>query len=137
MHRPRPIYASSIFLIILAGLASRSSFASHLPEFLATFSGDTLWALTVFLVLGFLFPKAPTLTLAAAAVAISFSVEFSQLNQAPWLNHLRQTLPGKLLLGAGFLWSDLLCYLVGIFIGAIAETLARRWTKPVSSHNEI
>lgn len=121
MHRPRLIYALAILLVIAAGLASRSSAASHLPPFLATYAGDTLWALTVFLVLGFIFPKASTITLAAAAVAISFSVEFSQLYQAPWANHLRQTLPGKLLLGAGFLKSDLLCYLVGIAIGTIAE----------------
>lgn len=123
MHRPRYIYGFGTLLVIGIGLASRSDAAAHLPRFLAAYSGDSLWALTVFLVLGFIFPKTATLPLAAAAVAISFSVEFSQLYQAPWINHIRQTLPGKLLLGAGFLKSDLLCYLVGIAVGVSMEIL--------------
>lgn len=137
MHRPRPIYALAILIVIAAGLASRSSAATHLPPFLATYAGDTLWALTVFLVLGFIFPKAPTLTLAATAIAISFAVEFSQLYQAPWINHLRETLPGKLLLGAGFLRSDLLCYLAGVTIGTITETLVWFRKKPYPAQNEV
>jgi hypothetical protein len=137
MHRPRLIYVFAILIVIAAGLASRSPTAAHLPHFLATYSGDTLWALTVFLILGFIFQKAPTITLAAAAVAISFSVEFSQLYQAPWIIQLRQTLPGKLLLGAGFLWSDLLCYLSGIAIGVMAETLTRFHKKPEPTQGEV
>ncbi len=125
MHRSRPIYALATLIIIAAGLASRSAAASHIPPFLATYAGDTLWALTVFLVLGFIFPRAPTAAIAAAAIAISFSVEFSQLYQAPWINQLRQSLPGKLLLGAGFLKSDLLCYVTGIALGSLAEILMR------------
>jgi hypothetical protein len=125
MHRPRPIYALATLIIIAAGLASRSAAASHIPPFLATYAGDTLWALTVFLVLGFTFPRAPTVAIAAAAIAISFSVELSQLYQAPWINQLRQSLPGKLLLGAGFLKSDLLCYVTGIALGSLAEILMR------------
>ncbi len=119
--RPRPLYALAIVLVIAAGLASRSSVVSRLPDFIATYSGDALWALTVFLVLGFVFQKASTLNIFMAAAAISFAVEFSQLYQASWIIQLRQTLPGKLLLGAGFLKSDLLCYVVGIATGAIVE----------------
>ena len=121
MNRDHSRYALTILLIIVAGLASRSSAFHHLSPFLATYAGDALWALTVFLVLGFIFPKSPTLTLAATAVAISFAVEFSQLYQAPWISMIRQTLPGKLLLGSGFLISDLVCYLIGITLGAAAE----------------
>ncbi len=120
-HRPRLLYGLAIILVIAAGLASRSASAKHLPGFLATYAGDTLWALTLFLVLGFIFRKTPTLTIAAAAVAISFSVEFSQLYQAPWIIAIRQTLPGKLILGSGFLKSDLLCYIAGIAVGVISE----------------
>jgi len=123
MQRHRPLYALAILTVIAAGLLSRSGAASYLHPFLATYAGDTLWALTVFLVLGFSFARTPTLTLAGAAIAISFSVEFSQLYQAPWINNVRSTLPGKLLLGAGFLKSDLLCYVTGIAIGTITEIL--------------
>ncbi len=134
-HRSRPRYAAAIFLVIAAGLASRSTVFLHLSPFLATYAGDSLWALTVFLVLGFIFPKAPSLTLAAASLAISFAVEFSQLYQAPHINLVRQTLPGKLLLGSGFLVSDLFCYVVGIALGAVAEISLRVWRREPSSAN--
>ena len=129
MNRARSRYALAILLIIVAGLASRSSAFHHLSPFLATYAGDALWALTVFLVLGFIFPKSPTLTLAATAVAISFAVEFSQIYQAPWISQIRQTLPGKLLLGSGFLISDLVCYLIGIALGAVVEITGHAWGK--------
>ncbi|MCA9011825.1 MAG: DUF2809 domain-containing protein [Planctomycetaceae bacterium] len=35
----------------------------------------------------------------------------------PWLDSLRQTILGRLILGFGFLWSDLLCYTAGVAIG--------------------
>jgi len=30
---------------------------------------------------------------------------------------VRGTLPGRLVLGAGFLWSDLVCYTAGVLLG--------------------
>ena len=129
MNRPRYLYALAILLVIAAGLSSRSTAFSHLSPFLATYAGDALWALTVFLVLGFFFPKATILRLATATVAISFAVEFSQLYQAPWIIQLRQTLPGKLLLGSGFLLSDLFCYLIGITLGAMVEISGLAWRR--------
>ncbi len=129
MHRSRTFYALAILLVTGAGLASRTTAFSQLSPFLASYSGDTLWALNVFLALGFIFPKSPTLNLAVAAVAISFAVEFSQLYQAPWIVRIRHTLPGKLLLGSGFLASDLLCYVTGIALGALAEISGRKRTR--------
>lgn len=128
MQRSRKRYALAIVAVIAAGLASRTPLAAEISPFLATYAGDSLWALTVFLCLGFAFPEAPTLRIAATALAISFAVEFSQLYQAPWLSELRQTLPGRLLLGSGFLKSDLLCYLVGIALGALSENTLRQAT---------
>ena len=45
--------------------------------------------------------------------------------QAPWLDALRATLFGRLVLGQGFLWSDLVCYAAGIAIGVVAELALR------------
>ena len=61
--------------------------------------------------------RAPAL--AAIACAIAFSVELLQLYHTPWLNAIRDTLPGRLVLGQGFLFSDLLCYTIGIASTAI------------------
>jgi hypothetical protein len=103
-------------LVLALGLASRSK-AVPWPPFFAAYAGDTLWALLVFLLLRFVAPARPVLHVAGAALAFSFAVEFSQLYRAPWLDAVRRTLPGRLVLGAGFLWSDLVCYSVGVLAG--------------------
>jgi hypothetical protein len=103
-------------LVLALGLASRSK-SLPWPPFFAAYAGDTLWALLVFLLLRFVAPARPVLHVAGAALAFSFAVEFSQLYQAPWLNAVRGTRPGRLVLGAGFLWSDLVCYTAGVLLG--------------------
>ncbi len=120
-RRSRPFYAVLILLTIAAGLASRSPVAAHLPEFLATYAGDTLWALMLFLVLGFVFPRTWPGVIAVATLVLAFAVEFSQLYQAGWINAVRDTRIGALMLGRGFLWSDLVCYTVGVGAGWLAE----------------
>ena len=45
----------------------------------------------------------------------------SQLYHAPWIDAIRDTLPGALVLGYGFLWSDLACYAAGVALGAGVE----------------
>ncbi|MHC4566935.1 MAG: ribosomal maturation YjgA family protein [Planctomycetota bacterium] len=121
--RNRQTYAVVIVLVIMTGLASRSSGADYLPSFFATYAGDTLWALTVFLVLGFIFPGVRTGVAALLTIALSFGVELSQLYQAEWINTIRETRIGALTLGAGFKWSDLVCYTGGCVLGLAGETL--------------
>nr|WP_246357714.1 DUF2809 domain-containing protein [Pyxidicoccus fallax] len=125
------VMALVLALLVLAlGLASRSKSVAW-PPFFAAYAGDTLWALLVFLLVRFLAPARPVLHVAAAALAFSFAVEFSQLYQAPWLNAVRGTLPGRLVLGAGFLWSDLVCYSAGVLAGlGLSIALRLRAAKP-------
>ncbi len=124
MTRNRPTYAVVIGLVIVTGLASRSSLAGHLPSFVATYAGDTLWALAIFLALGFMCPRVRTGTVVLLTLALSFGVELSQLYQAEWINAIRHTRMGALTLGFGFQWSDLLCYTAGCALGLAGETLA-------------
>ena len=126
LKRNRLTYAILIAIVVAAGLASRSGYASFLPSLFGIYGGDILWSLNVFLVLGFAFAETPTWKLAVATLVISYSVEFSQFYQEDWINRIRQTLPGRLLLGSGFLKSDLVCYTIGVAIGAIGESLFRR-----------
>ena len=114
----RPWIALVALVVISAGLGSRSASAA-LPEFLSSYTGDTLWASLVFLLLALAMPGRRAPGLAAIAISIAFAVEFLQLYQAPWLNAIRDTLPGRLVLGQGFLFSDLLCYTLGIALTAI------------------
>lgn len=120
-RRSRPLYAALIVVTVSAGLASRSSLTTHVSPFVASYAGDTLWALMLCLVLGFVFPSARSGMIAVAALALSFAVEASQLYQAGWINGVRDTRVGALLLGHGFLWSDLACYTVGVCAGWLGE----------------
>jgi hypothetical protein len=45
----------------------------------------------------------------------------SQLYHAPWIDSNRGTTLGALVLGHGFVWSDLACYAVGVGLGASIE----------------
>jgi len=62
-------------------------------------------------------PRWPLKSRGGIAVAIAFLVEFSQLYHAPWIDSIRHTWLGGLVLGFGFLWTDLVCYTAGIAIG--------------------
>lgn len=118
--RNRTLYATLIALVIACGLLSRSTFLD-LPPFWAKYTGDALWALMIFLIFAFLFPKRKTATIAALATALCLIVECSQLYHAPWLDALRQTWLGRMTLGNTFAWADLAAYLIGILTGSLAE----------------
>lgn len=126
VDRQRTLYAVAIALVIGTGLLWRSRLFP-LPEFLAKYGGDALWALVVFLGCGFVFRRRPPAQIAWLAVGLAWAVEFSQLYHAPWLDGIRSTPLGRLALGATFNSPDLLAYLVGIAGGALAE---RRLFKP-------
>jgi hypothetical protein len=123
--RNRLLYGIALVVVIAAGLASRR-FGHVLPVFVATYAGDTLWAAMVFVGLGFFFPRWPTRKIALAALAFAYTDEISQLYHAPWIDAIRRTTPGALVLGFGFLWSDIACYTVGVGLAAGAERLVRR-----------
>jgi hypothetical protein len=101
-----------------------------LPAFLAEYAGDTLWALMLFLLVSTLMAGWPILTRAAISLALAFLVEMSQLYHATWIDSIRQATLGGLVLGFGFLWTDLVCYSIGIAIGSLAEWGIRRLRGP-------
>lgn len=121
--RNRLIYAAAVLGVIAAGLASRA-YPGLFPAFFGKYPGDALWALMIFLLLGFAKPKWPSVTLAVLALVISFAVEFSQLIQAPWIGSIRQTTLGHLVLGTTFGWFDLVAYAIGVAIGYLSEVAA-------------
>jgi hypothetical protein len=129
----RLAFAACALVAIALGLASRR-FGAQLPTFIADFAGDTLWATTAFLALSALIPDAPRRIRAALALAGSIAVEVSQLYHAPWIDSIRATTVGALLLGSGFLWTDLVCYAAGVMIGAVGEALVRRRLLHAVSH---
>ena len=119
-YRNRALQALYIIIVILLGLASRR-YGEMLPAWLAAYSGDVLWGLMVYLIVGFILPKQRIGHIALTAFVFSALIELSQLYHAPWIDAIRSYRLGGLLLGYGFLWSDIICYALGIAIGAGLE----------------
>ena len=134
MKRNRLIYAVATIVVIALGLLSRRC-PNFLPDVLGKYPGDALWAMMVFCGIGLLFPRLPAVFTGLAAFAFSCAVEFSKWYHAPWIESIRDTLPGRLILGRGFSWSDIAAYAVGILIGCVVEILLRKFlTKKNSPH---
>lgn len=121
MKRNRVIYLILIVITIILGLLSRK--VSGLPEIASAYSGDVLWAMMVFFIIAFIFNNKSTIFIISWAIIFSYSIEISQLYHAPWIDAIRNTTLGALVLGFGFLWSDLVCYTVGVITGAIIDRL--------------
>jgi hypothetical protein len=119
-------YVVLVCLTMLLGLASRR-YGHWLPWWAATYAGDALWALLVFWLVGLGRPRWRSRGVASAAWCFAVATEISQLYHAPWLDALRHTTLGILVLGQGFLWSDIGCYTVGVLAGYALE---RSWLRP-------
>ncbi len=104
-----------ICITVVLGLASR--YFSIIPLFV----GDILWATMVYFMVRFLFINKPINFIAAVSLLFSFAIEFSQLYKAPWIDSIRPTLFGRLVLGATFNWGDMICYAVGVGIGVLVS----------------
>ena len=121
-HRNRLVYAGAVIAVIAAGLASRK-YPHVLSASLGKYPGDALWALMVFLLIAFAMPRWRSAVVAALALLVSSSVEFSQLYQAPWINSIRASTLGHLVLGSTFNWHDLTAYTFGVVVGYLAEAV--------------
>ncbi|WP_370832497.1 DUF2809 domain-containing protein [Clostridium sp.] len=109
---------------MILGILSRK--IGNLPEIISLYSGDILWALMVFLIISFIFNKKSTIFTISWAIIFSYSIEISQLYHAPWIDAIRNTTLGSLILGFGFLWSDLVCYTIGILIGIVIDIIINK-----------
>lgn len=120
VHRNWLSQAVKLLLVLGAGLLWRSRYLPLSP-FLSKYGGDALWALAVFLGAGLCFRYATTWRITLIALGFAWGIEFSQIYHAPWLDQLRSSLPGRLVLGSTFNVPDLLAYVLGIAVGAAAE----------------
>lgn len=122
--RNRVVYALFTIVVIILGLSSRK-FAFALPHLLNDYLGDALWALMIFTGFGFLFPKTETKKLAFISLMFCYGIEVSQLYHAEWIDSIRATTLGGLVLGYGFLWNDLVAYIIGVGVGMFCEFMLR------------
>lgn len=121
----RMIYAVAALVVVTSGLLWRSSILQLSPG-TKKYGADSLWALLVFLLIRFLKPRMNLWISVWIAFAISVCVEVSQLYHAAWIDTIRATRLGSLILGSVFNWPDIPAYAIGIALGAILDAAVRR-----------
>lgn len=113
MTKDRLIYFIAVIITMVAGLASRH-FGALLPSFVREHFGDALWGGMIYFGIRMLWINRSREWAMIVSLMFSWAIECSQIIQTPWLNELRSTALGALILGHGFLAMDLLRYAVGI-----------------------
>ncbi len=105
-------------LVVPFGLVARF----HLgPGWLRNAFGAMLYEIAWILLAQIVWIHARTGHIALGVFAATAVVELLQLSEAGWLCALRNTMPGRLLLGAngGFDWMDFPLYLAGCLLGYV------------------
>ncbi|MCB0632186.1 MAG: DUF2809 domain-containing protein [Lewinella sp.] len=134
LARNRLHYFLFIILTIALGLLSRTGIV---PKFIYAYLGDALYALMFFFIFAWLFPRLSTIRVFLLCVGFCYLIECSQLYQADWINVIRRTRLGGLVLGFGFLWGDLVSYFAGGLLGACLEWLAHYFKKQRITENPV
>ncbi len=88
--------------------------------------GDALWSMMMAWWVGVMIPQSEMRTRGAIALAISFTVELSQLIHTFALDALRGTTLGHLVFGSGFDLRDLASYACGVGVALLIERAMRR-----------
>lgn len=118
--KTRITYCSIIVVTIAAGLFIRMKH-QWFPNVVNLYLGDILYAFMMYYIVSFIAVHKKMSIRAVIALAVCYAIEFFQLYQAVWINTIRETLPGRLILGSGFLWSDLLAYAIGVLAAYVFE----------------
>src|SRR4051812_37483180 len=108
MRRPRSRARLAVAAVLIAALGIGSRwFAPMLPGVISAYAGDTLWAVEAYVGILLVRPAISARAAGLIALGVSIMVELSQLYHAPWIDWVRSRAVGGLVLGFGFLWSDL------------------------------
>ena len=112
MERNRFIYILLFTIVVGLGLLSRSWDA--VPKIIYPYLGDYLYAIMWYLIVAIIFPDFHSWRVAFISLLICYGIEGSQLIQTNWMNQIRSYRIGGLILGYGFLWSDMVSYTLGV-----------------------
>jgi hypothetical protein len=115
-------YGLLIVAVIAAGILSRRI------AFVPLITGDVLYAVMMFFMIKFLLIHAGKRKVAAISLSVCCLIELSQLYDAVWINQIRNTTLGGLVLGHGFLWSDILAYTAGTALCLLVLYAGKRRT---------
>ena len=118
--RDTRIYLLIMFVITAFGLPARIV-QDQLPTWYVLYFGDYLWAMLLFFVFALVLRNMSAFKVAITTLLFTYIIEISQLLHPQWLDYLRSIKLFALVLGYGFLWSDIVAYTFGIFTGALVE----------------
>ena len=113
--KPRFAYFILALLTIVLGIAARKIVGIPL------LMGDILYAVLVYFGFRWLLVKSKAPWQIGLPLLFCFAIEIQQLSTAAALVAIRETTLGHYVLGQGFLWSDLLCYTMGIGLGYVID----------------
>lgn len=124
VNSKRLYYLMVLPVVICLGLLSRRLNA-YIPDEIDLFLGDSLWALMIYLLIRIVFINWSQKKAAFIGLLFCFMIELTQLYHSNWIDAIRKTTLGGLVLGYGFLWSDLAAYLLGILLGYVIDVKIR------------
>jgi hypothetical protein len=115
MIKSRINYLILINIAILFGLGSRKL------SFVPLFIGDVIWASMVFFIIRFLYIKIHFKWVVLTSLFFCYGIELTQLYHEQWIDSMRNTSLGALILGHEFLWTDIVAYTFGNVICLLGE----------------
>ena len=129
--RPRPILLSVVLILVtvVAGLIDRMV-DLDLPPLVVKYGGSMLWALAIYWLVSTILPSG-LVTAAMVSGLIATAIEFLKLYHTQDLEAFRYTLPGTLILGRLFSFSDIAAYWIAVSLGAMIDTQFRPAKSPV------
>jgi hypothetical protein len=121
--RSRSLLLLGILLIIPIGLLARHARDAY-PGPLTAYNGDTLWPMLFYMLFAIALPAVRGGVLAVLALAATVAIEFLKLYHGPWIDAVRSTRIGVLLLGNTFLISHLACLVAGTTLALLLDLRA-------------
>jgi hypothetical protein len=112
----RGVLLSYLGVITLIGLGAKF-YPGPGRRWLNDTFGGTPYEIFWILLIAIIFPRAKAIYIAIGVLIATCSLEFLQLWQPAWLQTIRGTLLGRLILGNTFSWSDFPYYFIGCALG--------------------
>ncbi len=123
----RIILLLSIIVVVPSGYIIRFSQGTGI-EWLGDVFGSIAYEIFWILLVAAIAPRISAFKVALGVCIATCGLEFLQLWQPPFLQAARSTLPGRLVLGNTFVWSDFPPYFIGSFLGWIWIITAKKYT---------
>jgi hypothetical protein len=120
--RPRSFLLSLLllFVTIIAGLLVRKG-PFDLSPLVVKYGGSMLWALAIYWLVSTILSRSSLVAAAMFSGLIATAIEFLKLYHTPDLEAFRYSLPGTLLLGQIFSFSDIAAYWFAVLFGAVLD----------------